>query len=351
MLAFTHAHSATAYELVAEVCDGLGTDNLISVCSDGIVGRSREVEEGPAACLVAGALESAEARVFSIDFDDWKHALDSESSLIRQLNLPEDPACLIVLADPFSTPSSPLLDRLDELLPGLPIIGGLAGGARVPGSGILGAGRYLYGSGFVGLAIGGDVDLDLVVSQGCRPVGPIFEVTAAHRNMIMGLNGRVPAERFQALMQDLAPEDRQLLRGGLFLGRAANPKQSTPGRGDFLIRKVMGMDEESGILALADIVHEGDLVQFQLRDARTAEEDLSLLLTPHSLLGPPAGGLVFSCRSRGSQLYGRPNRDIEIIRSHLGDIDLAGMYCAGEIGPIGGRSFVHGHTLSMLLFH
>jgi small ligand-binding sensory domain FIST len=199
------------------------------------------------------------------------------------------------------------------------------------------------------VSFAGDIAVDVIVSQGCRPIGPIFEVTDATHNVIDALGGQSPMTRIQALVDDLDEEDRELLQNGLFIGRAIDSKKEALGRGDFLVRGVMGVDSNTGAIAIGDTVAIGERVQFHLRDARTAREDLEMMLSPHTFFGAPDGALLFSCNGRGTRLYDEPDGDISAITSCFRGIDVAGFFCAGEIGPIGGRNFLHGHTASLAL--
>jgi small ligand-binding sensory domain FIST len=168
--------------------------------------------------------------------------------------------------------------------------------------------------------------------------------------MIYSLEGEPPLNQLQKLARDLSPEDRRLLQYGLLLGRAIASEQETLGRGDFLIRGVMGIDQQNGAMVVGDSIKDGETVQFHLRDASTAIEDLEMMLAPQLFYDSPRGGLLFSCNGRGTRLYDHPNGDITTIQKVIGDIHLAGFFCAGEIGPIGGKNFLHGHTASLALF-
>ena len=93
----------------------------------------------------------------------------------------------------------------------------------------------------------------------------------------------------------------------------------------------------------------GQTIQFQVRDADSAREDLRQILEIERL-SPVAGALLFSCNGRGKGLFGEANHDVGALRNALGDIPVAGFFAAGELGPVSGRNFVHGFTASMLLF-
>jgi small ligand-binding sensory domain FIST len=166
----------------------------------------------------------------------------------------------------------------------------------------------------------------------------------------VSLEGEPPLKHLQNLVAQLSEEDQALLKNGLFVGRAIETGYGHLGRGDFLIRSLLGVDRQSGAIGVGDSIHEGETIQFHLRDQRTAEEDLEMLLTPQALDSPPCGALLFSCNGRGTRLYDHPNGDISTIQNILGGVNLAGFFAAGEIGPVGGKNFLHGHTASMALF-
>jgi small ligand-binding sensory domain FIST len=231
----------------------------------------------------------------------------------------------------------------------LPIIGGMASGARRPGETVLIMNDRVIREGVVGVSFVGPIEADIIVSQGCRPIGPVFEVTESKNNVIELLGGESPLVRIQAMLDEMDDDDRELLQNGLFIGRAIDPDKEALGRGDFLIRGVLGVDSRTGAIAVSDVIDAGVRIQFHLRDARTAREDLEMMLSPHALFGEPSGAFLFSCNGRGTHLYDEPDGDISAIRGFFSEIDLAGFFCAGEIGPIGGKNFLHGHTASLAL--
>jgi small ligand-binding sensory domain FIST len=118
------------------------------------------------------------------------------------------------------------------------------------------------------------------------------------------------------------------------------------------VRNVLGIDRDSGALAITERVRVGQTVQFHVRDAATADEDLHALLQldVHAHDKRPAAALVFSCNGRGSRLFPEPNHDARTVRAEAGDIPLAGFFAQGELGPVGGENFIHGFTASVALF-
>jgi small ligand-binding sensory domain FIST len=259
-------------------------------------------------------------------------------------------ATLLLLADPFSFPVDRLIARLADDHPGVPIIGGMASGGYSPGTNTLVVDQRSYDSGAVGVVIGG-AKIRPVVSQGCRPIGRPLVITKAEENLIVELGGRPALERLREVYAELGPGDRELVKTSLHVGRAASEYTDQFRRGDFLVRNVLGADPDMGVLAIGDAVRVGQTVQFHVRDAGTAHEDLVELLDRDEVTGSnPAGALVFTCNGRGSRLFANPDHDARCIAERLGPIPTAGFFAQGEIGPIGRRNCLHGFTASIALF-
>jgi small ligand-binding sensory domain FIST len=258
----------------------------------------------------------------------------------------------ILLADPFTTPMAEALTVLADRWPGAAAIGGLAGGGRNQGDHRLLLNDTVHDNGLVGVALSGPLSIRTVVSQGCRPIGDPFVVTRAEQNVIHELGGEPALERLQAVFESLAGDERRMAHQALHVGIVIDEHRERFERGDFLIRNLIGADRSSGSVAIGDQVQEGQTVQFHLRDAKSASEDLNLLLaldrTKHEQ--PPLGALLFSCCGRGHGLFGKPHHDITVLRERVGEIPAAGFFAQGEIGPVGGSNFLHGYTASLALF-
>ena len=238
----------------------------------------------------------------------------------------------------------------DEL-PDVPVIGGMASGGN-PGENRLFLNHQEIHQGAVGVVLRGGPQVRTVVSQGCRPIGAPFVVTKAERNVVYELGGSTPMQRLQDLFQLLPPRDQKLVEGGIHIGIALNEYQESFHRGDFLILNVVGIDKKSGALKAGGVVRVGQTVQFQIRDGETADADLKRLLERHSSIYPhlPAASLLFSCNGRGSRMFSAPDHDAGLIQSRLGPLPLAGIFAQGELGPVGGKNYIHGFTASIALF-
>jgi small ligand-binding sensory domain FIST len=353
MVVFASAHfTQFIREIVQDLLAALKPGLLIGCTAEAVVSRDREIENQPGITLAAAHMPEAGLHHFLLHPDslDWPKLLLDEDEFRRRVDAPADTRLFMLLGDPFSAPMDDLLQAFNQYYPGIPAVGGIASAALRPGGNMLFVNDTVTNQGVVGVAFSGALDIDVVVSQGCRPIWRPFKVQASRRNEIYSLEGRAPLAWLQDLIPTLSEEDKSLLQTGLFVGRSVKPDQEVLGRGDFVIRGVMSIDQQSGAIAIGDSVMDGDMIQFHLRDAITALEDLELQLIPQMFRDPACGGLLFTCNGRGTRLYERPNGDINAIQPNIKNVPLAGFFCAGEIGPIGEMNFLHGHTATLVLF-
>ena len=345
---FASAHflgSATA--LVTAVRREIGPVPLIGCVADGVIGGAREVESEPAVSLwLAAGLGPVET--FAMDFVGTA----SGGAFGGYLFGPSPEGVHLMLCDPFTFPAGDLLTHLNSSAPGAVVMGGMASGGLAQRQSRLFLDDRVITHGAVGAHLP-QAEIHPMVAQGCRPVGEPFTITGADASMILELGGKPPLERLQDLAAALHGRDRELLAQGVHLGLVINSSEAEPGQGDFLIRGLVGADPESGAVAVGGEVEVGQAVQFHVRDADSADEDLRRTLKREAAaLGarPPAGALLFTCNGRGSRLFPEPDHDAGLLAETLGQIPVAGFFCAGEIGPVGGRNFLHTFTASTALF-
>ena len=325
--------------VLAGLHDRLAPGRMIGCTAGGVVGAGREIEDHAATSVLAARLPGVRVDPLP-DLDDETVSLEADDLQ----------ACL-VLVDPYSTATEALLHRLDQLAPGVPVIGGVASWASAPGRNRLAQDGAVTNSGLVGVTLRGAVRVSTIVSQGCRPVGDWFTVTSSRSNLIQELDGKPPLEVLQEVFAQAGSEDQQLMRSGILIGRGVAKSSDDLGHGAFLIRVVLGADRESGAISVADRVREGEFVQFHVRDAQSARDDLEMLLTPQVFEETAAGALLFTCNGRGERFFGERDADVAIVGNALGEqVPVAGFFCGGEIGPIGSGNFVHGYTASLAVF-
>lgn len=341
LLFVTPHHGGALEDAAAAVRTVLRPGTLLGSSAVAVAGNGREVENGPAVSLWAGCFQPVlPVRLEAVP--------GPEGPVVSGWpdQVPFAPQALVLLADPFSFPAEALFDLLAQRHPGLPVVGGMASAARGPGGNRLALDDRIVSSGAVGALVGPGVKLTTIVSQGCRPIGAPLVVTSSERSVIRGLAGQPPLERLVEQAKTLPERDRRLINRGLHLGIVIDEHKADFDRGDFLIRNVMGADQSSGAMQVGDEVAVGTTVQFQVRDAESADEDLRSLLAGHSA----DGALLFTCNGRGTNLFPAPDHDAAALAELLGAPPLAGFFAAGELGPVGGRNFVHGFTASVVLF-
>lgn len=347
---FTGAYRDAAEEMLARLWLELDPQALIGCSGEGVIGGEREIERSPGIAVLTMAAPGVRFHPFHVGGrSEWRGILNDEERLRERVGLGPETRVVVGLADPFTTPVDALMTCLDRHAPGLPLVGGVASAARQPGENVLFRNDEMFDQGMVGMALSGAVEVETIVSQGCRPIGSPMVITRSHDNVIEQLGGRPALRALQDAVETMPDRDRELLENGLLVGRAITEYRETFGRGDFLVRNVVGVEQDNGAIALADYVKTGQTVQFHVRDAASADEDLRLMLKGRRMASP-AGGLLFSCNGRGVRMFEEPCHDIGVARAALSDAPVAGFFAAGELGPVGGKNFIHGHTASLVLF-
>lgn len=343
----THHHGSALEELGPRLARALHARALAGCTGESIVGGDREVEHQPALALWAAVLPRTRVEVFRARAEQRS----DETFAFEGLPAIGDPAraSLLVLGEPYSFPMDAWLQHLEREAPGLPVIGGMASGGMGPGQNLLISHEGLHEEGVLGALIEGEVEIRSVVSQGCRPVGRPWVITACRENLIEKLGGRPALDVLMQALAEMPAPDQHAFRHAPFVGLAIDAAKQVFERGDFLVRGVLGLSEGERAFAVAEQVRRGQTLQFLVRDAASAGEDLRLLMSKHGSGG--AGALLFSCNGRGTRMFDCPNHDASrVIEGLAPGVPLAGFFAAGEIGPVGGRNFLHGFTASVAIF-
>lgn len=372
-------HVANLGTVGAIVRRELRADCILGVSAESVVGGAVELERTPGVSVLAARLPGVTLVPFiGSSLQPYEESTpEAVERLARTIGAGDDLRATLILADPFTVPMLGLLPSLCSARARRPdgapigaVIGGFASAGTEPGQNGLLLDDTVSRAGVVGVSLRGPVQVDTVISQGCRGFGPNYLITGARKNVILTLGGRPALEALREAVEELPDSDKPHLQKGLFVGRVLNEYKERFGRDDYLIRNVAGVDESSGAVAVTDFLRVGQTVRFHLRDAATAHEDLAMLLDAQQLKEPPVGGLLITCNGRGTRLFDRPHHDAAAIarafrRGPAGEalakpgepiggegpsIPLAGFFAAGEIGPVGEDSYVHGHTACLALF-
>jgi small ligand-binding sensory domain FIST len=355
LLAFVSEHHAARYEelplLLAREFEGA---HIVGCSGTGVIASAAEVEDRPAVALVGAMMPGVRIRATHLDSSDIPtgHADPTAWEAAVRLSAAQDPSFLI-LADPASFDTELLLKGLDRAFPQSTKVGGIASGGGQTGSQMLLLGDRVFRTGAVVVGLTGDLEIDTIVAQGCRPIGDPMFVTLAHENLIRELDGYPARDVLSNVYERLPYGDRELFSRSLFLGLAMRNDASEYGPGDFLIRTVLGLDPQSGALWVNANVEQNRVVQFHLRDASASALDLERMLTSYrSTMGqaPAAGVLLFSCAGRGIGLYEQPDHDSNAFRRLVADLPIGGFFCNGEIGPVHNKSYLHTYTSVFAIF-
>ncbi|MDP8957889.1 MAG: FIST C-terminal domain-containing protein [Actinomycetota bacterium] len=341
LLLFASPHHRDGIEKAArQVAGATSFSGTSAGCvAEGVIGGGAEVEDAPALSVWAAGLSEA-----TWDSSYLRATRIQEGVAVSGWRTPDDPAGSVLIADPYSFPAVAFITSLGTSYPKMPVVGGLAAGGPGPGQARLIHDGEVHDGGAVAISFGGAVEFAAVVSQGCRPIGEPAVVTAARGNRLQEIGGKPALEFLQDLFDGLPPGEQELVRQGLQLGIVVDEYQAEFGRGDFLVRAVIGADPDAGWLTIGEHLEVGRLVQFQVRDPLSADEDLRLLLSDQP---PSEGVLLFTCNGRGQRFFGVPHHDASVVTEILRPSAVAGFFAAGELGPVGGSNFLHGYTATL----
>jgi small ligand-binding sensory domain FIST len=357
-LAFVFAsgqHLGMAKWLLSEVHERLAPRALLGCGAGGTVAGGRELEDTPGVVVWGASLPAAELETMHLTAErdaEGFRLLGLPASLTEMADeaAPAPDESLIALCDPFSFPPEELLAAIDRSRPHVPVLGGLASASFAGGAVLLQDGD-VHTDGAVAVQMRG-LEMLPCVSQGAGPVGPEMTITSAEANVIGQLAGKPAMERLGEVIEALPQDERDLASSGVLIGLVIDENRPEYDRGDFLVRPIIGADRESGAIAIGEHVRVGQTVRLQVRDAASADEDLRAALRAQSqALGSDgaAGALLFTCNGRGSHMFEVPDHDAAAIEDSLA-APTAGFFCAGELGPVGGRNFLHGFTATMAVF-
>jgi small ligand-binding sensory domain FIST len=343
ILAFASAAFAPLWpQLPGRIRSHFPSTRVLGCSAGGVIGGGREIENAPGLSLLAGWLPGVRITPFS----------GRQSDDIADAPPPPDALGALILAEPFGCDLSGVLGALHSARPACQAAGGVASGAMRPGQSALFLDDHALRTGFVGLAFAGELAFDALVAQGSRPIGPPLFVTDAHGPLVRTLDGKRGLDTLDEVLEGLDDADRALAQRALLVGLVMDPTRHSYGPGDFLVRSLVGIEPESGHLLVAGDPQPNQVLQFHVRDDDAARADLEAILGAYAptAVPPPAGALMFTCLSRGEQLFGFPGHDSARLRAHLGDLPVGGFFANGEVGPIDGRPWLHGFTTVFALF-
>jgi small ligand-binding sensory domain FIST len=327
---------------------------LLAGCSStGLVAGAREIENADGFVLALYSLPGAKLQGVHFTQEQVGRADDAAYWPSETGVEAKHSNGWLVFIDPFHLDSESWIRSWNAAYAPLPVFGGLASGILSDQTTQIYLNGDVFDEGGVAISVGGDVRLSGVISQGCTPIGETWTLTRVENNLIHQIANRPAYTVLEDTVKKLSPADQLKSRGNLFIGLVVNEYLENFHRGDFIVRQLIGGDPNSGVLAVGALPRAGQTMQFHRRDAAAATEDMNELLErAKKNLGVAMvyGGCLCCCNGRGRNLFGAPNHDAELVQNELGPLGLAGFYANGEIGPVGGKNYLHGFTASLALF-
>ncbi len=326
---------------------------LVGCSGGGLVANAEELESAGGLVLALYHLPGAKLKAVRFT-QDQVEAAEVENFWQSETGIAKDTANgWLAFIDPFHLDGEKWLRSWNQSFSSVPVYGGMASGNFPEPLTQLYLDGEVFEDGGVAIAIGGDVALAGVISQGCTPIGEAWTLTRVQQNFIQHIGNRPAYAVLSETVQQLSADEQRKVQGNLHIGLAVNEYLEEFQRGDFLVRNLIGGDPNSGVLQVGALPRMGQTIQFQRRDAATASEDLNELLTRarKNLADMEIyGGCLFCCNGRGKNLFGRPSHDAALVQAHFGPTGVAGFFCNGEIGPVGEKNFLHGFTAAIALF-
>ena len=344
-IVFATLNYQTEYEhLYQAVHSNANCDELIGCSGMSVLTSAGEFEEEPTLAVMVIRSDQLSAASFS--------ARGTAAEVGEQIQKDiqsgrDDDSLLVIFPDVRAVNPAELVKHIGDDGTELPLVGAAVSGDATGAQMYHWRGKEATEGGLTGILLTGDFNTEIGVAQGCQPVGRPREVTRAEGRVIFELDGEPALENFKGTLQLLTQDDIRRSGGTVFVGIAMDPENRNPIRGDFLIRNLIGINEEHDALAVSEEVREGQLVQFHLRNPNAAAEEIQVILTrlaEKTREHPPAFGLYFNCLGRGKGLYGVANHDIGVIQEKFPGLPVIGFFGNSEFAPIGGRNFAHAYT-------
>jgi len=344
---FSAEHSARERELVETIRRAAGTDRIAGCSAAGVLTSNGEVEGGRGLAVMVVSSDQLECQPLL-----FKPLRERDGDIGAELAAVAAPtqasgSLVTLFPDTYNGQPQRLLESLHDERGFTPVIGAGASenGAAQATYQLSSAG--VTSNAVAGLYLNGSFQSHIEITQGCQPITDPMVITKAERNLIYEIDERPALEVFAGLLKGPLAEDLRRALTVLFVGLPADRLINSVAPGKYLIRNIIGIDPDKGILGVAEEVTEGESMIFAMRDGQRARDDLNQMLQRqvNNLGGrKPAFGFYFNCCGRGSSLYGIPGIDSAYIKQALGDFPLIGMFGGYELAPLGRANHLFAYT-------
>jgi small ligand-binding sensory domain FIST len=344
---FTAEHAANGQKLLSTLTRITRTENIVGSSGAGILTGAGEIEGAPGVAVLVFASDKIQSEPFL--FQPLRERDEDVGAQIAQtLGAAADPHSLaILLPDTYNGQPHQLLRSLEQRMGFIPVVGAGSSENGTAQATYQVCGETLTSNAVAGLGLSGSFEAAITITQGCQPITKPMVITKAERNLIFEIDGRPAVEHFLRVLKGPLAEDLRRALMFVFVGLPATANQNHILPGEYLVRNIIGLDADKGIIGVADEVREGQQMIFTLRDGQRAREDLNQMLQRQAqkLDGrKPAFGFYFNCCARGNSLYGMPGIDTAYIRQTLGDFPLLGLFGGYELAPLGRANHLFAYT-------
>ena len=342
---FTVEHAPNSQSLLSTLTRVTRSDRIVGSSGAGILTGAGEIEGQHGLAVLVFASDQMQSRPFL--FEPLRERDEEVGASIAQMVGADQGSLLALFPDTYNGQPHQLLRSLEQKLGFVPVVGAGSSESGTAQATYQICGEQCRSNSVAGLHLSGSFEAVIDITQGCQPITEPMVITKAEGNLIFEINDRPALEVFAKLLKGPLAEDLRRALMFIFVGLPADPDQGTISPGQYLVRNIVGLDPEKGIVGIADQVREGQSIIFTLRDGQRAREDLNQMLQRQArkLEGrTPAFGLYFNCCARGNSLYGMPGIDTAYIRQGLGDFPLLGTFGGYELAPLGAKNHLFAYT-------
>jgi small ligand-binding sensory domain FIST len=336
-LGFLYATDYFAADLgliLEEMKEATGVAHWVGTVGMGVLATGRELVDEPALVAMVGDVERNAFRVFG-SIRDSEHV---SAGALRCAGGESNFA--VVHADPTNAEVAALVSALAGKVESGFLVGGLTSSRRLNPQ----IADGITEGGVSGVVFTEDVAVATRLTQGCSPIGPKHSITECQRNIILSIDGKPALDVMREDLGERLGKDLNRIGGQVFVGLPIKGSDT----GDYLVRNLLGIDPQSKLIAIGELIQPGQQVMFCRRDLDSAAEDMNRMLESikKGLFGKPKGGVYYSCLARGPNLFGRKSEELGLIRDALGEFPLVGFFCNGEIS----HNRLYGYTGVLTLF-
>ena len=324
----TDSHANNLANILRELETQTGISHWIGTVGMAICCTRTEFYEQPAIVLMVTDLSADQYTVFK------------SSQEIPALPQTDHFRLAVTHGDPRNGQLAKLIEQLPDQIGNGYLVGGLTSSDSYY---YQVAGELVEGN-LSGIIFDDSVNVVTGLTQGCSPIGNIHQLTECDSNIAISIDKRPALDVMKEEIGEVLSRDLNRIGGYIFAGF---PLADTD-TGDYLVRNLLGIDVNTGAIAIGDYLQPGVPIMFCKRDGKTAVEDLQRMLNniKRRAKGTIKGGLYFSCLGRGQYMFGEAHKEMELIAETLGDIPIVGFYANGEIA--GNR--LYGYTGVLTLF-